>query len=73
MLLEIDTRLILGSTCSVALSLDDRGRSVVVLHDSHEAEWISYRGKDRKEARDAFLHTFARSNVPNVFARKVEA
>lgn len=68
---EVDTRIIPGNGGEVAWELDGK-RHVITLHAFGITPWIVYRGGDGAQALDAFLHTFARPDVPDVFQREPE-
>jgi hypothetical protein len=72
-LVEIDTRTIPGTNGGsvVVWELSRNGdRHQITLHATGSAPRTVYRGSDAVKAHDAFTHTFAYEDVPNVFAHE---
>jgi hypothetical protein len=66
---EIDTRKIAGNGGEVTWHLAANGRHTVRVFDNLGRRMAELSFERGAEARDAFEHPFARSDVPDVFAR----
>jgi hypothetical protein len=72
-LVEIDTRIIPGTNGGSVVVWEfsrNGNRHQITLHATGSAPCAVYRGSDAVTAHDAFTHTFAYEDVPDVFARE---
>jgi hypothetical protein len=69
---EVDARSIGGGTVALYLSVDAASQQYVVAVENAVGETLAEITTDsRTEALDAYLHPFARANVPDIFSEAV--